>query len=110
MIRDLSTFGLVESPQAPPEPPAPCSSPQAIQKSTENLCEERSRIDKPPSGIKADRTILITRDHPLTSWQRAWTVAMETRQKYPAVWITSNGSMDAPATEWQIRGVVEATN
>jgi len=83
MIRDLSTFGLVE-PQGPPEPPAPCTG--------------------------ADRTILITRDHPLISWQRAWTVAMETRQRYPAVWITSNGSMDAPATEWQIRGVLEAMN
>jgi len=82
-VTDLSTFGLLE-PQGPPEPPTPCT--------------------------EGDRTILITRDHPLTSWQRAWTVAMETRQRYPAVWIVSNGSIDAPATEWQIRGVVEATN
>jgi len=84
-MTSLSDFGLVGSPQGPPEPPAPCTG--------------------------ADRTILITRgDHPLTSWQRAWTVAMETRQRYPAVWITSNGSMDTPATEWWIRGVLEVAN
>jgi len=90
MIRDLSTFGIQ---QTPPEPPAPCR----------HQVADASKL--------MDRTILITRgDHPLTSWQRAWTVAMETRQRYPAVWIVSNGSMDTPATEWWIRGVVEATN
>ena len=106
-MTDLSTFGLVES-RGPPEPPAPCSTTNIYTKSTNLVVTPTEE-----SQTRPDRTILITRNHPpkpITSWQRAWTVAMETRQRYPAVWIVSNGSMDTPATEWWIRGVVEATN
>ncbi len=86
MIRDLSTFGLVESPQDPPVPPVPCT----------------------PG---ADRTVLINRAGPLTSWQRAWTVAMESRQRYPAVWIVPvKADEDGRTIERDIRGVLEATN
>jgi hypothetical protein len=88
----VDLFDFLPDLAPPPPPPVPCTAAHS--------CTDRAQIIR-------DRTVLVT-PFPLTSWFRAITVASEALQRYPAVWLTSNGSEDVPATEWMVRGCMPA--